>query len=239
MGTDPFCIFDRLKPGYTHAITTKRKGISMNNQVRVDEMASNRYQLLSPLLQEGLDQAKVRQLKEQICAQTGLSERTLRRYLSRFHQTGYQGLKPKNRGRPTLVIWAIPDDILAEAIILRREVPGRSIAQIIQILEWEKRIEPGRIKRSTLQEKLAEKGYSARHMRLYANAGIAARRFQRRSRNARSAGNISTDALPRGQQLCYSLVLECLSVFRHFVLPLSPSGFRFYRGDNYLEPEGP
>ena len=29
-----------------------------------------------------------------------------------------------------------------------------------------------------------------------------------------------------------------MSVSGHFVLPLSPSGFRFYRGDNYLDPEG-
>lgn len=156
----------------------------MKNQERADEIATNRYQLLSPLLQDHLDQAQVRQLKEQICAQTGLSERTLRRYLSQYRQTGFQGLKPKSRGRPKAIIWAVPDDILTEAIMLRREVPSRSISQIIQILEWEKRIEPGRIKRSTLQEKLAEKGYSSRHMRLYANAGTAARRFQRRSRNA-------------------------------------------------------
>ncbi|CAI09501.1 UDP-N-acetylglucosamine 2-epimerase [Aromatoleum aromaticum] len=29
-----------------------------------------------------------------------------------------------------------------------------------------------------------------------------------------------------------------MSVSGHFVLPLSPSGFGFYRGDNYLDPEG-
>lgn len=156
----------------------------MKNQERAEEMATNRYQLLAPLLQEGLDQAKVRQLKEQICAQSGLSERTLRRYLSQFRQTGFQGLKPKGRGRAPAIVPAIPDDILSEAIVLRREVPSRSISQIIQILEWEKRIEPGRIKRSTLQEKMAAKGYSSRHMRLYGHAGIAARRYQRRSRNS-------------------------------------------------------
>ena len=42
----------------------------------------------------------------------------------------------------------------------------------------------------------------------------------------------------RRQQPGYCFVLECLSVSRHFVLPLSPSGFRFYRGDNYSDPEG-
>lgn len=57
---------------------------------------------------------------------------------------------------------------------MRRQVPTRSIAQIIQILEWEGVVEPGQIKRSTLQEKLAERGYSARHMRMYADTGTAA-----------------------------------------------------------------
>ncbi|ABZ84020.1 transposase, putative [Heliomicrobium modesticaldum Ice1] len=72
---------------------------------------------------------------------------------------------------------------LEEAILLRREVPRRSIAQIIQILEWEGKAEPGKLKRSTLQEKLAERGYSTRHMQLYANTGVAARRFQQKHRN--------------------------------------------------------
>ncbi|MED4768155.1 DDE-type integrase/transposase/recombinase, partial [Cytobacillus firmus] len=36
---------------------------------------------------------------------------------------------------------------------------------------------------STLQEKLTEKGYSSRHMRLYSQTGVAARRFQKRHRN--------------------------------------------------------
>ena len=57
------------------------------------------------------------------------------------------------------------------------------MAQIIQILEWEGLAEPGQIKRSTLQEKLTEKGYSSRHMKLYSQTGVAARRFQKRHRN--------------------------------------------------------
>lgn len=53
------------------------------------------------------------------------------------------------------------------AVLLRREVTSRSIAQIIQTLEREGLVEPGVLKRSTLQGKLAERGYSARQMRLY------------------------------------------------------------------------
>ncbi|MEW6525024.1 MAG: DDE-type integrase/transposase/recombinase [Bacillota bacterium] len=57
------------------------------------------------------------------------------------------------------------------------------MAQLIQILEWEGRIAPGQVKRSTLQEQLAQHGYSTRHMRLYAATGVAARRYQQRHRN--------------------------------------------------------
>ncbi|WP_206920227.1 DDE-type integrase/transposase/recombinase, partial [Alicyclobacillus suci] len=75
------------------------------------------------------------------------------------------------------------DEILEEAILLRREVPSRSVSQIIRILEWEGKVAPGEIRRTTLQEKLARRGYSAGHMRMYAETGVAARRFQRRHRN--------------------------------------------------------
>ncbi|MEW6233645.1 MAG: transposase, partial [Chloroflexota bacterium] len=94
---------------------------------------------------------------------------------------GFDGLKPQGKGRAPAT--AIPPAILDQAILLRREVPGRSVAQLIQILEWEGRIAPGQVKRSTLQEQLAQRGYSTRHMRLYAATGVAARRYQQRHRN--------------------------------------------------------
>ncbi|MDN5301876.1 MAG: hypothetical protein PWQ60_1390 [Thermoanaerobacteraceae bacterium] len=40
---------------------------------------------------------------------------------------------------------AIPEDILKEAISLKQELPQRSVARILQILEWEKLISPGDI----------------------------------------------------------------------------------------------
>lgn len=153
----------------------------MRDHRKAEEIAEKRIQLLSPLLAEDMDAAKARKLKAQICTQTGLSERTLRRYLALYRENGFEGLKPK--GKPRRDEDAVPAHLLEQAILLRREVPGRSVAQIIQILEWEGLAEPGRIKRSTLQEKLAEKGYSARHMRMYAETGVAARRFQKRHRN--------------------------------------------------------
>lgn len=153
----------------------------MKNQKKAEQIAAERVQILSPLLAEGIDPAKMRELKVRICEQTGLSERTLRRYLAQYRQEGFGGLKPKSKGRSS--VCGIAPELIEQAILLRREVPSRSVAQIIQIMEWEGRIQPGEIKRSTLQEKLSQRGYSTRHMRMYADSGVAARRFQQRHRN--------------------------------------------------------
>ncbi len=154
----------------------------MKNQNKAETIAAQRFQLLSPLLAEGLDAAKANQIKARIAEQTGLSERTIRRYLARYQADGFLGLRPKGRCRK-MNQEAIAPEILEQAILLRREVPSRSVAQLIQILEWEGRIIPGQIKRSTLQEKLAERGYSTRQMKMYREAGVASRRFQQTSRN--------------------------------------------------------
>ena len=153
----------------------------MKDRQKAEEIAASRMQLLAPLLEENCDPAKASALKAQIRAQTGISERTLRRYLAEYRSNGFNGLKPKGKGRPVSKI--IPPEILDQAVLLRREVPTRSIAQLIQILEWEGLVKPGEVKRSTLQEKLTNLGYSSRHMRMYAESGVAARRFQKRHRN--------------------------------------------------------
>jgi transposase InsO family protein len=155
----------------------------LKDQRKAEEIAAQRVQLLSPLLANGLDPAKASQMKAAICEQTGLSERTLRRYLAQYRAEGFSGLKPKDKGRKPAAA-SIPSGILEEAILLRREVPGRSVSQIIQILEWEEKVPRGSLKRSTLQEKLSERGYSSRQMRMYVSGGVAARRFQKRHRNA-------------------------------------------------------
>lgn len=154
----------------------------MNNLQKTEEIAAERMQLISPLLAEGTDPGKMKELKKMICEQTGLSERTLRRYLAAYRTAGFTGLRPQGK-RQERNSEAIAPHLVEQAILLRREVPSRSVAQIIQILEWEGLAKPREIKRSTLQEKLMERGYSSRHMRLYANSGLAARRFQHKQRN--------------------------------------------------------
>lgn len=161
----------------------------MKDQKKAEEIAVQRFQLISPLLAEGLDAGKAKQLKEEICKNSGLSERTIRRYLSQYRSGGFSQLKPKGVARQTKTE-AIPSHVLEQAILLRKEASSRSVAQIIQILEWEGLVEPGQIKRSTLQEKLIERGYSSRQMRLYSQTGVAARRFQKRHRNQLWQGDI-------------------------------------------------
>lgn len=154
----------------------------MRNKKKAEETAVQRFQLIAPLLSEGLDPGKSKKLREEICQSTGLSERTIRRYVEQFRNEGFTGLKPKGKETKSKRS-RISAHLLEQAILLRREVPSRSVAQIIQILEWEGLAEPGQLKRSTLQEKLQEKGYSSRQMRLYNQSSVAARRFQKRHRN--------------------------------------------------------
>lgn len=153
----------------------------MKNKEKAQAIATQRALLLAPLLSDDLDKGELKLRKERICRETGLSERTIRRYLNEYRTKGFDGLIPKPRVHgPSGVL---PPEIVEEAIRLRREVPSRSVAEIIRILEWEKIILPGTVKRSTLQEKLQERGFSGKHMALYASGGLATRRFQKRSRN--------------------------------------------------------
>ncbi|HVI41356.1 MAG TPA: DDE-type integrase/transposase/recombinase [Anaerovoracaceae bacterium] len=152
----------------------------MDNK-RSEEIAANRLKIIAPLMDSALDKDKKQLLKESICIQTGLSERTIRRYLSEYEAKGFEGLKPQIAGRGGNSV--ITEEVIREAISLRREVPKRSVSEIIKILEWEKVVEPGFLKRSTLQDQLNYRGYSSRQMRTYANSVTGARRFQKPWRN--------------------------------------------------------
>ena len=55
--------------------------------------------------------------------------------------------------------------------------------EIIEILEWEGKAEPGFLRKSTLQDQLAARGYSSRQMQTYANDVTSACRFQKPWRN--------------------------------------------------------
>ena len=155
----------------------------MKDRQKADEIAVNRFKIIAPILtavDENTDAAKLSLLKREVCRQNGISRRTLERWLDAHLQRGFEGLKPVDRSKCTP--FKIPEELIQEAILLRREVPGRSIKQIIEILEMEGKAPEGLLKRSTLHDHLQARGYSARQMKMYQQDGLAARRFQRRER---------------------------------------------------------
>ena len=155
----------------------------MKDTRKSEEIAVNRHKIIAPILaamEEKADAAKLVLLKNEACQQNGISRRTLGRWLDAYQQNGFAGLKPA--GRVDKAPGTIPEELIQEAILLRREVPGRSIPQIIEILELEGKAPPGFLKRTTLQDKLQDRGYSARQMKMYQQGGLAARRFQRQNR---------------------------------------------------------
>jgi len=150
-----------------------------------EEIAIERFKIISPILSaidEKADQGKIGLLKSETCGQAGISRKTLARWLNRYAQNGFDGLKYQGT-TTTRIKRLIPTELLKEAILLRLEVPNRSVPQIIEILEMEGKAPKGFLKRSTLQDRLREEGYSRAQMKLYQKPGIAARRFVRLDRN--------------------------------------------------------
>jgi transposase InsO family protein len=149
-----------------------------------DEVAASRFELIAPLIADGLDKGHRHDLMLEIAQRSGVSERTLRRYVSAWKEGGFEKLKPKSG-------WERPDSRLPDgfggvveaAIQLRRESPSRSVSDIIKILELEGAVTEGSVARSTLQRHLAARGYAAGRMRMYVNKGAAARRFRKSHRN--------------------------------------------------------
>lgn len=62
-----------------------------------DQEALHRFQLISPLLQTGLDDAKRLQLRRTIADENNISVRTLYRYEKAFTEKQFAGLKPADR----------------------------------------------------------------------------------------------------------------------------------------------
>jgi len=136
-----------------------------------EDAALSRFQLISPLLDETLDQAKRQQLREQIATNNDLSIRSLYRYEDAYRKDGFAGLKPRHRSQHRSR--TLPDnfdELVREAIQLKREVPTRSIAQIILILEMEGLVAPGVLKRSTMQRYLYDLGFGKKQMKKYTEA---------------------------------------------------------------------
>ena len=136
-----------------------------------EDTALQRFKMIAPLTDEGLDQAKRVMLRHKIAEDNQLFYKTVKRYDDAYRGHGFEGLKPTNHTPRNLD--KLPEDfdeLLQEAIQLRREVPSRSVDKIITILELEGRVSPGRLKRSTLQRHLFKAGFGATHLKVYREA---------------------------------------------------------------------
>jgi transposase InsO family protein len=148
-----------------------------------EEVAAERFALIAPMATEGHDKCRLHDLMREISEREGISKRTLKRYIDAYDAAGFDGLKPKVGGTrtggdpPTC-----SSEIVDAAIELRRESPGRSVRDIILILELEGLAAPGTVARSTLQRHLQDRGYGSTRMKMYAKKGAAARRFQKTHR---------------------------------------------------------
>lgn len=143
---------------------------SKTNNWQEDE-ALRRCQLIAPLLDPELDPAKKVQIRERLAEQYGTSIRTIYRYEEAYRSAGFSGLKPADRTQVRSK--RLPEnfeELLQEAIQLKREVPQRSVRTIINILEGEQRVAPGVLKRSTLERHLYDAGFGVKQMQMYMDA---------------------------------------------------------------------
>ena len=151
--------------------------MGMKNQKLAKEIAEQRVIMIAPMLDATLSQKEYYEKRREIASAFEVSTRTIQRYVDAYNENGIDGLKPKGKVPEQNLV--ITQEILDEAIRLRREVPSRSVPTIIQILELEGKVEAGVIKRTTLQRALARAGYSFQMMKTYQDHGYGSQRFAR------------------------------------------------------------
>ncbi|MCL1855805.1 MAG: DDE-type integrase/transposase/recombinase [Clostridia bacterium] len=143
--------------------------------------STERYEMIAPLLADGLCAAEKRQIRLEIMEKHGISGRTLRRWQENYRKYGLKGLEPVERPEAGS-FKAIPGEILELAMGYRKELPERSVRSIISLLEKEGHIKKGSVSRSTLTHNLLKLGHSTKQLRQESGAH-AARRFVRKGRN--------------------------------------------------------
>ena len=133
-----------------------------------EEEALERYRMILPLLDPEIDAAKRSMLREQIALREEKSVRTIYRYEKQYQEDQFKGLMPKTREKRRSQ--KLPDnweEIVSEAIQLKKEVPKRSARQIILVLESEDYAAPGVIKESTLRRYLYDAGMGKKALKRY------------------------------------------------------------------------
>jgi transposase InsO family protein len=155
-----------------------------NDQIDPRDTALHRFELIAPLLEQNLEPAEKTLRREAILASQAakgepISARTLRRYLQNYREQGFDGLYPRIRsdqGKPR----ALQEELLKAAVVLKQELPRRSVRQIIEILEGEGKVKAGVLRPSTVARHFKKLGLMdlEKHVR-----AKAYRRFQKERPN--------------------------------------------------------
>lgn len=157
-----------------------------------DEEALRRYRMIAPLLDPETDEGRKQQIREETAKRNGISKRTLYRYEKGYREKGFEGLHPAGRTKKRQQ--RLPEnfeEIMGQAVQLKREVPKRSVRQIIKILELEGWAQPGVLKQSTMQRHLYDAGLGRKQMKRYAEKRrTSSRRFCRPHRMELLQGDI-------------------------------------------------
>jgi len=148
-----------------------------------DEKLIKRFEMIAPLLNDGIDKFERKRLRAQILESSGLSDRTLRHHIQMYKKIGYKSLAVMPRSDKG-ELRAISEDIIQKAIELKQELPSRSVRRIIEILEGEKLIKPGEVKRTSLSRHLNQRGYGAAQLKASKLKMQSAGRYQRKKRNS-------------------------------------------------------
>lgn len=145
------------------------------------ERALKRVKIILPLTDEALNKKERIILQKEIALKTGKSYRTLSRWYNAYKLFGLDGLIGEGNGREGKRV--LSEKVLEEAIKLRKELPSRSVRDIITILEEESLVERGKAKIPTVQRYLQNEGFSKKEMRsrVY-GSDISSFRFQKRHR---------------------------------------------------------
>lgn len=137
----------------------------MAEKDKAQDKALFRYRLIAPLLDPDLKRGDRQAIFDSIAEkihvflpgkEVRFSRETIRKWYKLYRKHGFDGLKTKGRedhGKSRVV----PEEIIKKACDLKIEVPHRSVLKIISILEREKIVEPGKLKKSTLHSILQQR----------------------------------------------------------------------------------
>ena len=125
-------------------------------------------QIVQRQLQPGERYALLREIAKQrytipFSERSTVSVRSLERYIQAYEEEGFEGLKPQVREKKGTLQNQDPE-ILDRAIELRKELPSRSVEQVIRILELEGKVPMGVLKPRTLSRYFQEKGWSKKEL---------------------------------------------------------------------------